>query len=202
MNDALAAIDDLDSVALEAYMAKYNDCLSLLLPSSTEMLLPGEINLEKLRKLLELLKVNYSQVVVDLPRLIDPLSKMILEQADQITLVFQQNLVQFRNGCRLVQILCNELDVPLDKITIAINRFDPENNLHVNDLKRTVNHDRIYTISNDYEGVPNASNLGIPFYELLGKSRISYELKELAKVLGNVELHAEKKKRFNLFDLF
>ena len=198
--DAVEAIDELDSISLEAYMSKYNDYLSLLLPSPTEMLLPGEINLDKLQKLLNLLKINYSQVVIDLPRLIDPLSSMILEQADEITLIFQQNLVQFRNGCRLVQILHNELDIPLDKMTIVINRYDPKNSLHFEDLKKAVNHDRLYKISNDYVGVPNASNLGIPFYECSAKSKISQELKELAKNLGKVDFKEVKKRHFNLFN--
>ena len=44
ITEALDAIEDLDSISLEAYMSKYNENLSLLLPSPTDILLPGEVN--------------------------------------------------------------------------------------------------------------------------------------------------------------
>ena len=160
LTDALNVIEDLDSISLEAYMSKYNENLSLLLPSPLDILLPGEIDVFNLKKLLELLQINYSQIVVDLPRLIDPVSNTIMEQADQITLVLQQSLAQFRDGRRLIKVLNQDLDIPLDKISIVVNRFDPKNSLRIDDLKNIVNHDKVYRVANDFDRVASASNLG------------------------------------------
>ncbi|MGZ8903647.1 MAG: AAA family ATPase [Methylobacter sp.] len=200
--DALNATEDLDSVSLEAYMSKYNDNLSLLLPSPSDILLPGEINVSSLKGVLELLQINYSQVVIDLPRLIDPVSSMIMEQADQITLVIQQSLAQFRDGRRLVQILNKDLDIPLDRISIVANRYDPKNSLRIDDLKNLVNHDKVYIIANDFERVANASNLGVPLYESSTNSKIAHDLKELAKILGKVEFEGERKHLLSRFRTF
>ncbi|MFI3189653.1 hypothetical protein BCS42_05430 [Crenothrix sp. D3] len=197
--EALNAIEDLDSISLEAYMSKYNENLSLLLPSPADILLPGEINVSYLQRLLELLKINYSQTVVDLPRLIDPVSSMIMEQADQVTLVVQQNLAQFRDGRRLIHILNKDLDIPLDKISIVINRYDPKNSLRIEDLKNIVNHNKVYTIANDFERVASASNLGIPLCESSPNSKIAQDIKELAKNLGKVEFQEKRKSLFNRF---
>jgi pilus assembly protein CpaE len=194
LTEALDTIEDLDSISLEAYMSKYNENLSLLLPSPTEILLPGEINVSNLKKLLELLKINYSQVVVDLPRIIDPLSSMIMEQADQVTVVVQQSLAQFRDARRLIQILNKDLDIPLDRISIVVNRYDPKNSLRLEDLKKIVNHGMVYIIANDFERVTSASNLGVPLCESSANSKIARDLSNLAKYLGKVEFEVEKKK--------
>jgi len=202
ITEALNAVEDLDSVSLEAYMSKYNEHLSLLLPSPSDILLPGEINVANLKKLLELLQTNYSQIVVDLPRLIDPVSSMIMEHADQITLVIQQSLAQFRDGRRLIQILNKDLDIPLDRISIVANRYDPKNSLRIEDLKNMVNHDKVYTIANDYERVASASNLGVPLCESSSNSKIAHDLKNLAQSLGKVEFETGKKNLMTRFRTF
>jgi pilus assembly protein CpaE len=199
LTEALIAIDDLDSISLEAYMSKYNENLSLLLPSPSDISLPGEVDVSSLKKLLDLLQINYSQIVVDLPRLIDPVSSMIMEQADEITLVLQQSLAQFRDGRRLIQILNKDLDIPLDKVSIAVNRYDSKNSLRLEDLKNIVNHDRIYVIANDFAQVANASNLGVPLCESSPNSKIAHDLKELAKNLGKVEFEGGKRNLFSRF---
>jgi pilus assembly protein CpaE len=148
---AVNAIEELDSNSLDAYLSKYNENLSLLLPSLSEITLPGELNVAKLKKLLALLKVNFNQIVIDLPRLIDPVSSMAMDQADQVIVVLQQSLIQFRDGRRMIDILNKDLNIPLNKIAIVINRYDPQHSLRVNDLSNFVNHDKIYTVSNDFE---------------------------------------------------
>lgn len=200
--EALNAIDDLDSISLEAYMSKYNENLSLLLPSPSDILLPGEIDVSNLKKLLELLQINYSQIIVDLPRLIDPVSSMIMEQADQITLVMQQSLAQFRDGRRLIQILNKDLDVPLDKISIVVNRYDPKNSLRIEDLKNIVSNNKVYTIANDFELVATASNLGVPLCESSANSKIAQDIKELAKNLGKIEFQDGRKNLLSRFRAF
>lgn len=194
--DALNAIEDLDSISLEAYLLKYNENLSLLLPPPTDIVLPGEVNIPHLKKLLELLQINYSQIVVDLPRLIDPVSIMVMEQADQITLVLQQSVDQFRVGRRLIQTLNEELDIPLDKISIVTNRYNPKNSLRIEDLKNIVKHDKVYIIANDYERAEGSSNLGVPLYKSSADSQTAHDLKELAKNLGGIEFESGTKNLF------
>jgi len=193
LSEALDAIDDLDSISLEAYMSKYNENLSLLLPSPSDIILPGEINIANLKRLLELLQINYTQIVVDLPRLIDPVASIVMEQADQITVVLQQSLSQFRNAHRLVQILNKDLNIPLDKISIVVNRYDPNNSLRIEDLKSIVNHEKVYKIANDFQLVSNSSNMGVPLCETSANSKIAHDLKELARYLGKVVFDGRKR---------
>lgn len=193
IGEALQAINELDAISLEAYLVKYNQNLGLLLPSQSDILLPGEIDLPGLKTMLELLQLSYSRIIVDLPRLIDPVSSMIMEQADHITLVVQQSLVQFRDGQRLIQILNKDLDIPLDRIAVVVNRYDPKHSLRIDDLQGMVKHDKVFTIANDFERVAGALNLGVPLCESAPNSKIARDVKAVAKHLGMVEFENEKK---------
>lgn len=184
--EALNSIDEIDHLSLQAYMVKYNDNLRLLLPSE-DIVLPGEIPSRAVKSLLYLLQRNYNQIVIDLPRIIDPLSTTILEQADHITIVVQQNLAQYRDGRRLIQILNKDLDIPLEKIIVVINRYDPKNSLKKSDMVNIVNHDNVFTINNDFEKAASASNLGEPVCLASPKSKIAADLKKLAMFLGEIE---------------
>ena len=125
-----------------------------------------------------------------------------MEHADQITLVLQQSLAQFRDGRRLIKILNKDLDIPLDRIAIVVNRFDPKNSLRIEDLKNIVNHDKVYRIANDYEGVASASNLGVPLCESSANSIVAFDLRELAKNLGKVEFESRRKNLFSRLKSF
>ncbi|MEI6542248.1 MAG: AAA family ATPase [Methylococcales bacterium] len=197
--DAVKSIDELDNVSLEAYMLKYNDNLSLLLPSASEILLHGDISISKLESLLVLLKVNFNQIVIDMPRIIDPMFSMVMERADHITLVVQQSLAQYRDALRLVKIINKDLEISLDKIVIVINRYDPKSSFRIADLKSLINHDKIYTIASDYERVENASNLGVPLCDSSGNSKIAKDLKKLAQVLEGDDFKKSKKSIFRFF---
>jgi len=192
--DALNEVDHLDRVSLAGYMEKYNDSLSLLLPSTQDIVIPGEVTTQSLDNLLGLLRDNYNHLIIDLPRLIDPLSIMVMEKADNIVIVLQQNLAQFRDGRRLIHILNKDLEIDLDRIVIIINRYDKNNSLKKEDMVKIVNHDKVYTVANDYDLVATTSNLGIPLYEHSQNSKLAKNLKEIAYALGNIK--EKKKKKF------
>ncbi len=116
-----------------------------------------------------------------------------MEQADQITVVVQQSLAQFRDARRLIQILNKDLDIPLDRISIVVNRYDPKNSLRLEDLKQIVNHGMVYIIANDFVRVTSASNLGVPLCESSANSKIARDLRNLAKTLGKVEFDVARK---------
>ena len=181
-------------------MEAYDESLSLLLPSSQSVVVPGEVDPLSLEKLITLLRDNYTHLLIDLPRIIDPLSMMVMEQADNIIIVLQQNLAQFRDGKRLINILNKDLEIPLDKIIIIINRYDKNNSLRKEDMLKLVNHNRVYTVSNDFELVESSSNLGIPLYEHSIKSKLANDLRNIAYAIGGD--NDAKKEKTSFFSRF
>lgn len=197
--EALRSIDELDYVSLGAYLNKYDDNLKLLLPSPEEIVLPGEIDPRAIKSMMSLLKMNYNQIVIDLPRLIDPVSTMILEQADHITIVIQQSLAQYRDGRRLIHIINKDLEIPLDKINVVINRYDSKNSLKKSDMIELLGHDKVFTVCNDFNRVATASNLGEPMCQSSPKSKIAKDIIKLSIFLGGIEIARKKSGMFNIF---
>ena len=200
--ELLRSLNELDAYSIEAYITKYDQNLRLVLPLLSEVILPGEVDVKQMLKLLELLKVNYHQIVIDIPRLIDPVSNMVMQQADYIVLVVQQSLVQFRNAKRWVQIMHKDLEIPLDKIVLVINRYDSENSMRISDLKEMVNHNGIYTIVSDSEFVDKSTDIGIPLCLSYPGTKISKDLRLLAAGLSGVDFKEKNNNLFNLFGFF
>ncbi len=199
--EVLRSLDELDAYSLEAYVTKYDQNLSLVLPSPSEVILPGEVNVKQMIKLLDLLKVNYHQIVIDIPRLIDPVSNMVMQNADYIVLVVQQSLVQFRDAKRWVQIMNKDLEISLEKIVLVINRYDARNSMRISDLRDMVNHDGIYKVANDYERVAKASDFGVPLCLSFPQAKIAKDLRLLATGVSGVDFNESKKSLSNLFGL-
>ncbi len=181
-------IKDMDYLDLEAHMVNYQNSLQLLLPSSEEIILNAEIDPNSIKSLLYLMKRNYNHIIVDIPRLIDPLSINTLEQADHITVVVQQSLAHYRDGRRLINILNKDLDIPLNKIVVIINRYDSKNSLNKAELANILNHKNIFTITNDFKKVTSASDLGVPLSHSAPRSRITNDLRSIAHYLGDIEI--------------
>jgi pilus assembly protein CpaE len=182
--EALHDIDNIDIDSLNAYIAKHISGLHLLTTLHEQIVLPGEISIDSMKKLLDLSYVNHNQIFIDLPRLIDPLNAMIMESSNQIIIVVQQSLAHMRDAKRLIKIMKTELNIQIKNIYIVVNRFNPNNSFTLKDIKNTLECENILKISNDYERVAAAVNLGVPLLDYAKNTTITQELIILTEALG------------------
>lgn len=197
IDKVLENISGIDYLELEAHMATYEKTLKLLLPPQDEIILNEEISPASIKSMLNLTQRNYTEVIIDLPRLIDQITINVLEQADHILVVVQQSLAHFRDGKRLVNILNKDLDIALDRISVIINRYDSKSSLSRSDLANAVNHQHILTVSNDFKNVSLAGNLGSPFCRTKPKSKVTKDLKSISSFLEIKESNHDKSARPN-----
>lgn len=193
MIEALSLISDLDFLALDGYMAKHRSNLRLLSVLDENIVLPGEISVESINKLLVLALNNYGRVYIDLPRLIDPVSATILDKSNQIIIVVQQTLSHMRDAKRLIKILKTELSVTDKNILILVNRYNPNSGLQLKDIQSTLDELNIVMIPNDYDRVASATNLGVPLFDYARSAPITQAILELAEIL-EVKIHPSFKK--------
>jgi pilus assembly protein CpaE len=177
--DALNAADDLDRVALQAYMLKHSSGVEVLATTHHQVALPGEINVARLNKLLDTLLASYDQVIIDLPRQIDLLTTTVLERADHVVLCMQQSLSHVQDASRLNNILQDELGVMNGQMIITVNRYDIKSAVTLADISHHLPGLRQVTIPNDYKRVSENVDLGIPLYEQACNAPISKAIKTL-----------------------
>lgn len=189
--DALAAIESLDEIALMGYVAKHGSGLHVLNRPEQEIVLPGEIDEQRLGTLIALARKSYDHLVVDLPRLIDPIFNLVLEQADHVILVMQQELFSLREAQRMIQIMSKDLGVPLERIVPVLNRYKKNDSFSLDEVERVLALKSVMVVPNDFKNLSMASNLGVPIAEHAPGSPATLSIQKLAEILGGKK-HLEK----------
>jgi pilus assembly protein CpaE len=181
--EALEAVDDMDGVALQAYMVEHSSGVDVMActHNPTHVALPGEVNITRLNRLLDLLLDTHDQVIVDMPRQIDLLTTTVLERANHVVLCMQQSLMHVQDACRLRNILRDELGVTDRQLILAVNRYDARNAVTLSDISNNLEGPTPIVIPNDFKRVSENVNLGIPLYEQARKAPITRAIKNLAQ---------------------
>jgi pilus assembly protein CpaE len=162
---ALANLDELDATALDGYMTRHASGVGVLGHSGEESLQLGEVAGRDIERLLDLLCRNYDNVVIDLPRRIDPSSVAVFERASHVVVVVQQSITTLRDATRLLRILRRDVAVPRERICVVVNRYDKNAAVTLEDIDKTLNCGDLHTVPNDFRTVSDCVNTGTPLYD-------------------------------------
>lgn len=186
---ALDMAEQLDGTALDAYMAKHKSGVSLLGVLEEEMVLSRDVPLERFVQLLNVVRDNYEQVVVDMPRQIDDVTAAVYERADRILLVMQQELANLRDAARLRSILVRELGIPRDRLVVVVNRYDKNLTVELPDIKRALGAEdsEPMLVPNHYRNVAESINVGVPMMDHARGSAVTKALMAMQARLGGEE---------------
>jgi pilus assembly protein CpaE len=181
--DAIGNADQIDPLALKAYMTEHASGLHVLGTMAEQLVMPWEVSVEALQKVLQVALQGYAHVVVDLPRQIDPLTGMVLGGADRVLVVMQQSFAHLRDAQRLFSLLRNHLGVPSDRITLLVNRYDDKAPISGDDIREAVRPAEFVTIPNDFEHVSESLNVGVPLYQGARNAAVTRALSAVAERL-------------------
>jgi pilus assembly protein CpaE len=181
---ALDSIENLDEIALMGYVAKHASGLHVLHTLDTECILPGEVDLKRLERLIDVINRIYEHMVVDLPHMIDPVFNLILEQADHLVIVMQQDIYSVRDARRMIRIITGELGMPMERIIPVLNRYVHNNAFGLADVEHTLALQPIFVVPNDFNNLSTASNLGIAIADHAPRSPATRAIQKLAANLS------------------
>ena len=187
--DVLQQIDTLDSVALRGFCSHFSPSLHVLGGRTDELCLSQEIRLEQLDSLLKLARSTYDWVVVDLPRHIDHLTGITLEQSDRVYVVLQQSLSHLQDANRLVRILRDDLGVQSNRLQVVLNRYDKNSPFKPKDISDALRCPTLQKLPNDYAVVSESQNTGVPLELHAPRAGITLSLRELGRELIGVEVN-------------
>jgi len=186
--EALDYTDQLDAIALQAYMGSHESGVQVLASTLDNLVLQREIDIDRLNSLLTMMQSAFDHVVVDLPRQIDLPTTTTLERANHIVIVTQQSLTYLRDAKRLYGILKDEMGIDKRRILVVVNRYDPKGTIKLADVSRMISDTAIETIPNDYKRVTDNINLGIPLYKQSHSAPITRAVIQLAARLSNKDM--------------
>jgi pilus assembly protein CpaE len=195
---AIDTVDTLDEVAVEGWMLKHRSGLHVLASSHQQLILPGEVPEAGVGALMSLLKRAYPQVVVDLPRQIDPVFAAVVERADQVVVVIQQSLADLRHAKNLLMILTGRLGLEKGQIRFVVNRWERNGTLREREIEQALDGVKVATLPNDWLRVTRSLDIGTPLLDEDPRAPITRGMSELAARLSGVR-PAEKKGLFGRF---
>ena len=143
----------------------------------------GDVKPEHVDAILKLARRQFSFILLDLGRALDPVSIRALDQSDMIFPILQTTLPYIRDGKRLLGVF-RALDYRKDKIHLIVNRHDKNGEIRLLDLEAACGTSVFWTIPNHYEAAAASVNQGVPILKLAKSSPISKSLQELARSLS------------------
>lgn len=177
--EALEAVDEIDEIAIKAFIATHESNLRLLASIPSLSTLMKDMPVERVDALLQLLLAHNDYVVVDVPRRIDAYNVAVLERADHVALITQQSLGHIQDTARMMQILTMDLAIPNGSVRIVVNRYAKNAPVELSDLKKALHVSSVSLIPNQYRQVAESINVGVPIWDFAKTSPVSKAISQL-----------------------
>jgi pilus assembly protein CpaE len=143
----------------------------------------ADVTREHVRLIVEQAREMFDYVIIDTGHSLSAVTLQALDLADRVFPVLQLTLPFIRNGKRLRDVF-QSLDYAPDKIHWIVNRHHKDGQFTVEDLKRTLGIERVFTLPNHYEAAAAAVNQGVPVETIAPNSTIARSLRELAETIA------------------
>ena len=181
--EALNAIDagEMDIMALRGYMTHHKSHVDIL--ANTYKIIPVSwgISQSSINRLIDLALSAYDYVLIDLPRQLEPLTQVVLERADNISLVIQQSVMHLRDAKRLIDVLSKEFSIPDRQINLILNRYNKKNEITLADIESTLDTSRLSLVPNDYDLASQSVDTGLLLYDLNARAAITRSIINLVE---------------------
>lgn len=141
---------------------------------------------EHLARILNLLKISYSHLVLDLSKSLTPTDLAALRLSDHILLVGQLELASLRNVVRILMALSQEPELA-DKVRIVMNRVGSdyaEGDISLKKAEETIGKPIFWQIPNDSKSMLQARVDGVPLIQHAPKCKAQQSIVALAQALN------------------
>jgi pilus assembly protein CpaE len=183
--DLARNIERLDMNFLRRAMAKHEGCGLSILRHPLEIAEGGLVHEGHTERILNLLKISYTHLVLDLSKSLSPNDLMGLRIADIILLVAQLELSSLRNVVRLIHCLTGEENLA-EKVRVVINKQGSEaveEGISMRKAEEVIGKPIFWQVPNDPKAVIGARVAGQPLIKHAPKSRVQQSIFGLAQAL-------------------
>ena len=160
-------------------MEKYKDTSLYVLADAPYFRQSKPILAKQVTRFFELLKKNFSYIIVDTDSSFDAKTITTLDYSDMIFLVTIVNLPALRN-CQRCLGLFDKLGYDDKKVQILINRYMENDEITLSDVETLLKKKVYWKIPNNYFALMASINKGVLLSELNPSSNVAQSYKELA----------------------
>jgi len=160
--DLAPRVDELDPEIVDSVMIKNAATGVHVLASPSRPENAEKINADQFSKLLRYLRHLYAYVIVDSSAYLTDVTISVLDIADAIVLIATQDIPSIKND-RLFLDLLLTLNVPADKVTFVMNKYDKRIAISPEKVGENLKQRVMAVIPLDERTVIPAANRGVPF---------------------------------------
>lgn len=196
LSDLARNIERLDMNYLRRALIKHDSGISIL-RHPLELTDIGVIHEGHIERILNLLKISYSHLILDLSKALLPTDLMGLRMSDLILLVTQLELSSLRNVVRMVHSLGQEGSIG-ERLRILVNRTgseSTENSIGLKKAEEVIGKPVFWQLPNDTKPMLGSRAEGIPLIKFAPKSKIQQSFSGLAQAITGKAAAEPTKKR-------
>ena len=174
VGDFVRNLHRMDRNLLESLVDRYANGLDLLAspaqPTGNET-----FSKDQVKALLQLLRRNYENVVIDVARASSPITMAALERSDDVFVVTTPDLPSLRNTKKVMPFILRAVPGGSDRVRVVLNRVSPTDLIKPSDVREALGTDVFCSLASDPENVVAAANEGRPVV-LQPKSKYSKDV--------------------------
>lgn len=185
LGDLARNIERLDMNYLKRALVKHPDTGLSILRHPMEIHEISGIHEGHVERVLNLLKISYSHLFIDLSKTLLPTDLMALRMSSMVLLVAQLELSSLRNVVRLIHSLSMEGDLG-DKIRVVVNRAGSdhmEEGITVKKAEEVIGKPIFWQVPNDAKAMIGSRVAGQPLIKFAPKSRAQQSLAGLVQAI-------------------
>jgi pilus assembly protein CpaE len=185
--DLARNIQRLDMNFLKRALVKHESTGLSILRHPLEIQDMGVIHESHVERIVNLLKISYTHLVLDLSKSFLPTDLMALRMADQILLVAQLELGSLRNVVRLNHLLNNTEEQLGERVRVIVNRVGSEaieEGISLKKAEEVIGRPIFWQVPNDAKSVIAARVAGQPMVKHNPKSKVQQNVQGLAMALA------------------
>jgi pilus assembly protein CpaE len=201
LSDLARNIERLDMNYLRRALIKHPETGISILRHPMELSEIGIIHEGHIERILNLIKISYSHLVIDLSKAILPTDLMALRMSDVILLIAQLELSSLRNVVRMVHSLTQEADLG-DRLRIVINRAGSEHTddgISIKKAEEVIGKPIFWQIPNEAKTMMGSRIAGMPLSIFAPKSKLQHSFVGLSRTITGKSPEVEQPKRRGWF---
>lgn len=179
--DAVDNLDRMDEQFLQGFLLKHDSGLWVL-PAPVR-LERARVDVDRVPALLEVLRLHFDQIVVDLRHDWDSMTAAGLEASDTILFVTSPNVAALRSAAAGVSAF-RHLGLDMKTVKLIVMREETGEDVTLKHVNEALHLPVVWKIPSDYVAVVSAINHGRPVVTAAPRSKFSVSVRQLAKTLA------------------
>lgn len=191
--DLARNLDNVDRNSLREYLVQHESGVRIL-PAPTRPSDWRNLTAQHIRDVVDVLAQTHDFVILDTPGTFNEIVAAAIEVGTMILLITTLDMASIKDTVLALEMLHERFGNDEERIKVVLNRAGIDTGVREKDVERTLDSPLWWRIPQDQE-VVKAAQLGRPIVMSRPNSKVSLEIREIARALSGIRNHTKTQKR-------